>query len=32
VRALEEELGVPRDEIRPALRHALDTVRDHLAT
>ena len=32
VRALEEELGVPRDEIRPVLRHALTTVRDHLET
>lgn len=30
VRALEAELGVPRDEIRPVLRHALGTVRDHL--
>lgn len=32
VRALEEELGVPREEIRPVLRHALSTMRDHLAT
>lgn len=30
IRALEAELGVSRQEIRPVLRHALATVRDHL--
>lgn len=30
LRAIEAELGVSRELIRPALRHALGTVRDHL--
>lgn len=30
LRALEEELGLPREEIRAVLQHALATVREHL--